>query len=674
MPEVTQRQCSSRLLIVEDDEAQLRTLTAIMQDEGFEVIGCLTAAAALEHVERDDIGVAVLDLCLPDLHGTQLLEKLRARRSRINVVINTAYASLDSAKDALNLGAFAYVEKAGDPEELIRHVYRAFRTRLVRYTHDLEDAVAERMRDLQTANQMLKQEIAERKRAEHALRHEQQLLQILMDSVPDTIYFKDRESRFTRVNRAQAHVLGLEHPDQAAGKHDRDFFPCELADQYHADEQRVVATGEPLIGKTEEVTRADGGLRWLSTTKVPIRDAAGETVGTVGISRDITEHKRADEALEEALYDLDERVREVTCMNKAAQSIREHRTLEEVFVDVARLIPSAWQCPEIARGKVHFDGQEFVSDRFEETEWKQTADILVAGERRGSVEVYYLERRPDQDEGPFLDEERRFINEIARALGEAVERKWAEERIRQHQAELAHISRLSTLGEMAAGIAHGLNQPLFAVLTYAEACRLAISSGRKTPDQVLSDLERISAAATEAGEIVRRLRNFVRKREPSRSTVDVNSLIQSSTPFIEDDIAPNGIQLRLELEPRLPTVLADSLLLQQVVLNLARNAIDAMKCRNDGERELLIRTSTAGSETIEVVVRDTGPGLSAESVDKLFEPFFTTKAHGLGLGLSLSRSLVEAEGGRLVAEQNPDRGMTFRFTLPVCAGDPDDGA
>ena len=227
---------------------------------------------------------------------------------------------------------------------------------------------------------------------------------------------------------------------------------------------------------------------------------------------------------------------------------------------------------------------------------------------------------------------------------------------------------------MAAGIAHGLNQPLFAVLTYAEACRLAISSGRKTPDQVLSDLERISAAATEAGGIVRRLRNFVRKREPSRSTVDVNSLIQSSAPFIEDDIALNGIRLRLELEPRLPTVLVDSLLLQQAILNLARNAIEAMKCRDNGERELLIRTSTAGSETIEVVVRDTGPGLSAESVDKLFEPFFTTKAHGLGLGLSLSRSLVEAEGGRLVAEPNPDRGMTFRFTLPICAGDPDDGA
>ena len=120
MSETAERQRISRLLIVEDDEAQLGTLTAIMEDEGFEVIGCSTASAALEHVERGDVGVALLDLRLPDLHGTELLEKLRARDSRVNVVINTAYASFDTAKDAVNLGAFAYVEKVGDPEELVR--------------------------------------------------------------------------------------------------------------------------------------------------------------------------------------------------------------------------------------------------------------------------------------------------------------------------------------------------------------------------------------------------------------------------------------------------------------------------------------------------------------------------------------------------------------------------
>jgi PAS domain S-box-containing protein len=271
--------------------------------------------------------------------------------------------------------------------------------------------------------------------------------------------------------------------------------------------------------------------------------------------------------------------------------------------------------------------------------------------------------------GAFTLGDRKVVFQVIR---DVTERKQAEERARQHQAEIARVARLSSIGEMAAGIAHGLNQPLFAVLANAEACKLAISSARQTPEQVVSDLERICASAEEAGQIVRRLRQFADKHKPSRSIIDVNALIQSSMPFVKDDVMTNNIRLRLELEPGLPTVLADSLLLQQVILNLARNAIEALKCCADGERELLIRTSTAESGTIEVVVCDTGPGLSAESSDKLFEPFFTTKPHGLGLGLSLSRSLVEAEGGQLVAQRNSGRGMTFRFTLPVYTGDHDD--
>jgi len=542
MSEVTQRQRAPHLLIVEDDQAQLRTLTAIMQDEGFEVIGCSTAAAALEQVEREDIGVAVLDLRLPDLSGTELLEKLRERDSRINIVINTAYASLDSARDAVNLGAFAYVEKAGDPEELIRHVYRAFRARLVRYTHDLEEAVAEQTRDLQTANQMLRREITERKRAEEALQYEQQLLQILMDSVPDTIYFKDRESCFTRINRAQAHVLGLEHPDQAVGKHDREFFPRELADQYHADEQRVITTGEPLIGSIEAVTRADGERRWVSTTKVPIRNANDEIVGTVGISRDITE------------------------------------------------------------------------------------------------------------------------------------RREAEERAREHLAELTHVARLSTMGEMAAGIAHELNQPLSAILNYAEGVRLGVQSGKRKAQKLGDDLEAIAAEAQRAGEIIRRLRSFVRKRQPRRSSLDLNELVPNTVRFVESEARINDIRLRVELTAGLPKVLADPTLIQQVVLNLVRNGIEALGQEPAGQRELTVSTALVGGDTVAVAVCDTGRGLPGHSPDELFTPFFTTKPEGLGLGLSISRSIIEAEGGRLMGSPNPDRGMTFRFTLPACLGDPDDRA
>jgi len=162
MPKPTERERISRLLIVEDDVSQLRTLKGIMAEEGFDVIGCATATEALAHVREEDFGVAVVDLRLPDLSGTELLERIQALNGRIRVIINTAYGSFDSAKDAVNLGAFAYVEKAGDPHELVRQVHRAFHYHLDQYAQDLEAAVAERTKDLRA-------EISERERAEEAL-------------------------------------------------------------------------------------------------------------------------------------------------------------------------------------------------------------------------------------------------------------------------------------------------------------------------------------------------------------------------------------------------------------------------------------------------------------------------------------------------------------------------
>ena len=175
-----QSQERSRLLIVEDDEAQLRTLTAIMQAEGFEVTGCSTASEALRHLDRGGFAVAVVDLQLPDLPEEQLLTRLRAVTDDVRVIINTGYGSYESARDAVNLGAFAYVEKAGDPGEIVRHVHRAFHSRLRCYAANLESAVAERTRELQEANEALRLEIAERKRAEDHVKAYQRRLRSLV--------------------------------------------------------------------------------------------------------------------------------------------------------------------------------------------------------------------------------------------------------------------------------------------------------------------------------------------------------------------------------------------------------------------------------------------------------------------------------------------------------------
>jgi hypothetical protein len=272
-----------------------------------------------------------------------------------------------------------------------------------------------------------------------------------------------------------------------------------------------------------------------------------------------------------------------------------------------------------------------------------------------------------------IQNERGEVYRIAGICEDITERKRAEQMARQHEAELAHAWRISAMGEMTSGIAHELNQPLFSIMAYAEACRIRMQSGSGNPDEVVQDLGRITAAAERAGSIIQRLRNFIRRREPKRSTFDVNTLIGEAMPFVEAQARERRVQVRLKAGPDMPTVLGDSILIQQVILNLARNAIEAMEGVRAEDRRLVIQARRAGCDAVEVVVRDNGPGMSDELMQRLFEPFFTTKPAGLGLGLSISHSIIEANGGHLVAKRNADRGMTFRFTLPVSKGGPNHG-
>ncbi len=539
MSEMTQRERISRLLIVEDDEPQLRTLTAIMQDEGFEVIGCSTAAEGLDHIKQENVGVAIVDLRLPDLSGTRLLEQLQTLNGAVRIIINTAYGSFDSAKDAVNLGAFAYVEKAADPEELVRQVHRAFRTHLQHYADDLEVAVASRTSELQQANKALRREITEHKETEEALRESEKSFRALAENATDGILIVTDAGTCRYANK---------HAGQIAGCAPAALLEAGFKDLSPADES----------GNVMEVFR--NPLGWDT---VPVQ-------------------------------------RETVLLRKDGRRI--------------------WV--ELTAAK---------------TVWQGEPAALVV----------------------FRD---------------VTDREAARERSRQHQAELAHVSRLSTMGEMASGIAHELNQPLFTIMNFAQTCRFKIESGRAGPDEILDNLEEITAAAEKAGQIIRRLREFVRKREPRRSTININKIIHEVVSFVESEARIDGIRLRLELALDELRVQGDTVLIQQVILNLARNGIEAMTGSKVDERELTIQTSEAGSDAIEVAVCDTGHGLSGEPVDRLFEAFFTTKPEGLGLGLSISRSIIEAEGGHLVATPNPDRGMTFRFTLPVSQGDQDDGS
>jgi C4-dicarboxylate-specific signal transduction histidine kinase len=235
---------------------------------------------------------------------------------------------------------------------------------------------------------------------------------------------------------------------------------------------------------------------------------------------------------------------------------------------------------------------------------------------------------------------------------------------KQHHAELAHAARLSTLGEMAAGLAHELNQPLAAIVSYARGCSLRLRSGEVETGALVEVIEEISAQALRAGEVLRRIRDFVRSGELRRERVDLNDVVREAVRFAEIEARQSGIAMPLELASGSLPVDVDRIQVEQVVLNLVRNGFEAMRTTAPDERELSIRTNRNGDDGIEVAIGDTGTGIPPGIAGRVFDPFFSTKRDGLGLGLSISRSIIEAHGGRLWVIANPSRGATFRFTLP----------
>lgn len=268
-------------------------------------------------------------------------------------------------------------------------------------------------------------------------------------------------------------------------------------------------------------------------------------------------------------------------------------------------------------------------------------------------------------------------NEKGRAVGSVVVfrdisvRKQAEEDARQHLMDLAHVARLSTMGEMASGIAHELNQPLTAIATNSHACIRMLESGKAGMERCADVMERIGAQAERAGEIIRHLRKFVSKEQPELTTVDLNELVDEVLIMIRPEAGRAGVRILTELDHSIPAVRAQRIQIDQVLVNLLRNAIEAMSDTVAKTREVRIATALQAPGLVCVTVSDTGPGLSVDMKSRLFTPFATTKSQGMGLGLSISLGIIEAHGGNLHLDSKPEEGAVFRFTLPV---DPEDNS
>jgi two-component system sensor kinase FixL len=252
-------------------------------------------------------------------------------------------------------------------------------------------------------------------------------------------------------------------------------------------------------------------------------------------------------------------------------------------------------------------------------------------------------------------------------------RRKAEARVREHEAELAHVSRISLAGEMAAGLAHELSQPLTAITAYARGCLRLLAGFLPGPTMLHEGIAEVVQQAERAGDVLSRLREFVRGGQYQRAVIDAAPLIYGAVSLCRMDAIQRQVEIEVQIGPNLPNVLADEIQIQQVLLNLLKNAIDAIDASNTECRSIIVRARRKSKDAIEISVADSGPGITAEVMKTLFDPFVTTKPFGMGMGLSISRSIVESHGGSLRMAQNVSSGAIFFFDLPTAAAATDAG-
>jgi len=296
--------------------------------------------------------------------------------------------------------------------------------------------------------------------------------------------------------------------------------------------------------------------------------------------------------------------------------------------------------------------------------------LLVSPSDSFSLEISFVEKQglniPCMLRGSVINDKNGAPQLYVAHIEDRSEQLKTEQLVREHSERLAHVTRLSSMGEMATSIAHEINQPLSAIATYAAACQRLIDQDQPVPNEVPLTLEKIRTQALRAGDVIDRLRKFIRNRKSSRQQQGCYDLITDVISFAEVDAQYHQVIIHKELEPDLPSIYIDSVQIQQVIINLLRNAIDSMaKVLPPINKEIRLQVKRQGDKSIEIAVIDRGAGLSSESADQLFNPFFTTKPLGLGMGLSISRSIIDAHGGQLQYTSNPEGGCIFLFTLPI---------
>jgi two-component system sensor kinase FixL len=486
-------------------------------------------------------------------------------------------------------------------------------------------------------------------------------LQALLDAAVDAIVIIDHEGRIKTFNRAAERIFGYREAD-LIGRNVSVLMPEPDRSAHDAYLKRYLTTGIPhIIGIGREVTaqRRDGSLLpvSLSVGRIPHLDPPR----FVGFVHDITLRR---EALAAVQRERDRANQYLEVAEVVLLALDADRRIALINRKGCELLGTT------DRDLIGHDWLEFVVPEDREAAAACLAAAVDAG-GTAAQECEYRVLAPAN--GPriiawrivALRDGASPVNRLLCSGDDVTDRRHAELQSNEAQRQLTHVARLATMGEMAAGIAHEINQPLAAIANYATACERMVGTPNAQVSEIQEALRDISQQALRAGEIIRRLRNLVRNRTAQREPAELNAVVEEACGLARSDARLHEVQLRLELAPHLPAVRIDKIQIQQVLLNLVRNAVEALGDRTDLRREVIVRTQPHERYELEISVSDFGPGVDPAIVDRMFHPFQTTKDQGTGLGLAISRTIVEAQEGTLGYRPNSPTGACFYVRLPA---------
>ena len=505
-------------------------------------------------------------------------------------------------------------------------------------------------------------DITRQKSIQIELATQRDLFNHVLSNVPASIFWKDRNSLLLGANEHFARDAGVQSPDELVGKSDYDLaWTKQEADFYRQCDQKVMDSGEPMLDIEETQQQANGKEVTLLTNKVPLRDTSGQVYGMLGVYMDITKRKQAENALavSEQLFR--------TVFNSSNQ-----------FIGILNPDGILLDANQTALDAVGLRKEDVVGRPFWDIYcWSYSTDVqdrLKAAIRNASLGelVHYV------DNLLFRGDEIRTIDNTFKPVvgqsGETIliipegwditEIRKAEEERQQHQLEMSHVVRLSIAGEMASAIAHELNQPLTAIISYCEAAASLANSLESPPKQLYGILEQSVGQARRAGDIIRNLRTFVSKSDNHIELLDLDEIIRDSLLFLRVEVQKNNVLVEHYPSSQPCKAMANKIQIQQVLINMVRNSIEAIKNAKTTEGRVILRARLLPNDLIEVTVTDNGPGIDAEIADKLFFPFQTSKRSGMGIGLSLSHRIIENYGGRLWVDKDYRNGALFGFELP----------